>query len=264
MPPPIDAAGYVAMRMPSGQPSGVAQNGEPIFSPPNSDVPFMQNIHGVPIASPHVAYPQAWAPLTSLFGQPVYGQSSTSAISTQSLPPNYAAPTQQMPINALSQTGHHPNNKEVFEQFRRPSLPIHSLPTPTSTIQQDPSSFIPVNPIQRGLNESNQLPVVGDVGWWQPPSTSSAHQPSPLGSSWIQTGSSAIALTVSPYVSGRWICFSLVLLVLRILRSTINMDRFYTDRFSDRTSTTSRKIPWPELNRRDCSIPRGRCYRGPR
>jgi hypothetical protein len=264
IPPPIDTAGFVTMRMPSGQPYGAAQNGEPIFSPPNSGVPFMQSMHGVPMVSPHTAYPQACTPLTPHFGQSGYGQSPMSAISTQSLPPNYAAPTQQMPMSALSQTGHHPNNEQVFQQFRRPSLPIHGLPTPTSTVQQDPSSFLPVNSVQRSPNESGQLQVAGDVCWWQPPGTSSAHQSSPLGSPWIQTGSSATALAVSSNVSGRWTCFSLLQLVLRILRSTINMDRFYTDRFSNRTSTTSRKIPWPQLNGRDCSIPRrGRC-RGPR
>jgi hypothetical protein len=195
-PPPIDTAGFMPMRTPHSQPYTVGENREPVFSPPNSSIPFMQNMDRLPRASPQTPYPQAWTPLTPQYGQSVYGQSPMSAISTQSLTPNFAAPTQQMPMNVSSHDARNLNNEQMFQQFRRPSQPTTNLPTSATSVQQEPTSFLFESSLQPNQNEPIQPQLVGPVCWLHPPGATSSQQTGAPQDSW--------APTAGLQVSGKW------------------------------------------------------------
>jgi hypothetical protein len=221
VPPPIDTAGFVPMRVPHGQPYAVGENGEPIFSPPNSGVPFMQNMHGLPMASPQTAYPHTWTPITPQYGQSMYGQSPMSAMSTQSLPPNFTAPTQQLHMGTYEQAGPHPHSEQIYQQLRTPSQVTTDLPTPASSVQQESTTFFAESSIQPNADESMHRQLVGPVSWWQPPGSTVAEQIGALEGPWIPTaGPNANGTYIFPRNAAEPYPFGTNLLISRLLEPT--------------------------------------------
>ncbi|KIW05887.1 uncharacterized protein PV09_03082 [Verruconis gallopava] len=168
VPPPIDTAAFMPTRLPQGQPIAMGENGEPIFSPPNTGIPYMQNVPGLTVPSPYAQQFPSWTPPTPQYGHPAYGQ---SPISTHSIPPNLANPSLQSNLDATMQHSDLP-----AQQYRRPSQQIGDLPTPASTVQQDFASFFAGTPSQQSVNNAPLLRQ-GQVYWWGPNETASAAPP---------------------------------------------------------------------------------------
>lgn len=121
------------IRMQPGQPYAIAENGQPLFSPPQSSGPFMQNMNGLPLTSPRTPFPPAWTPITPQCTQTPYGQSPMSAMRPQNFPPNFLGTWQPTAVIASASVGfaapepplppQYSQHTPLREDFPRPSLP---------------------------------------------------------------------------------------------------------------------------------------------
>jgi hypothetical protein len=248
VPPPINTGTYMPIRIQSGHPYAMAENGESIFSPPHTAVPFMQqNMHGLPMTSPPTPYPPSYTPMTPQYPPPMYGQGPLSAISPQPYPPNYTGgfqpPAQGVP------PGHILNGDAPVQQFRQPSHPVEDFMPPVSSGNEQLNSIFQDHQV---VHAPPQSEPVGPVCWWEEGDGSAPQQASTAQTAWIPT-TAANGEAVSPNFSGKHI-------YMRSSSCNANCvsHRSWADNIADSFSATSRQISWSKLDRRRWSIS-GRC-----
>ena len=187
IPAPIKTDGFMPIRMQPGHLYAMPEHGEPIFSPPHTSGPYMQNFNGLPMTSPHTPFPPSWTPMTPQYPPQAFGQGPLNSIPPQSSVPNFS---------------------NIFPQ----SSPRQAAPPPMSSAEVFPPHFQqhPQSIEQFGISGPSIQPQVNRQTHGLPPAIATPHSALTDQASWWDQGSSSVdqpgggaeAVWISPSSNG--------------------------------------------------------------